>query len=186
MSESTPAERFLAHLDHLSGGVEPTLWPVPSDEPGRPGVTAIGYRDLPERGLLLGFTYGLSLGRQEVWQRGRPELSICVRSDDVSWVLAVAHLAERLRDDCPFSYGNAFGFGEPISDESTMDGFVVFAPLVLEAADARIDVGADLPVNVVGVYPTYASERALVAERGLEAFWQLDWDPYDVTRPPAV
>ena len=36
------------------------------------------------------------------------------------------------------------------------------------------------------VYPTHASERAFIAQYGLEAFWKLDWDPYDVARPPVV
>ena len=67
-----------------------------------------------------------------------------------------------------------------------LDGFVVFAPLMLDRDDSRVDVGDDLPVHIVGMYPTYASERAFIAERGLEEFWQLGWDPYDVTRPPAV
>ncbi len=183
---TTRAERFLAHLDDLSGGVEPEFWPVESTVPGHHGVTAIGYRDMPEDGILLGFTYGLSLNRQEVWRHGRPELSISVRSDDPAWVLAIAYLAEQLRHDCPFSYGDTINFGEPISAESGLDGFVVFGPLALDPADARIDVGDDLPVIVAGMYPTYAVERQFIAEQGLDAFWRLGWDPYDVTRPPAV
>lgn len=65
-----------------------------------------------------------------------------------------------------------------------MDGFVVFAPIALDLADAHVDVGDELPIHIVGMYPTYASERQLIAKHGLEAFWQKQWDPYDVTRPP--
>jgi hypothetical protein len=115
---------------------------------------------------------------------GRPELSICVKSQDPAWVLAISYLAERLRHDCPFSYGNTINFGEAISSDSSMDGFVVFAPIALDPADAHVDVGDELPIHIVGMYPTYASERRLIAEHGLEAFWQKEWDPYDVTRPP--
>ncbi len=75
----TRVERYLAHLDALSGGVEPDFWPVTSTFPGHHGITAIGYHDLPEKGLILGLTYGLSLSNQEAWRTGRPELSICVR-----------------------------------------------------------------------------------------------------------
>jgi hypothetical protein len=182
----SPVERFLAHLDRLSGGVEPQFWPIRSTTPGHLDVTAIRYQDLPEDGLLLGITYGLSLGRQEAWRLGRPELSISVRSDDPSWVLAVAYLAEQLRHDCPFSYGNTINFGERIAEGSAMDGFAVFAPLALDPDDARVDVGDDLPVVIVGMYPTHAVEREFISAHGLEAFWKLDWDPYDVTRPPAV
>jgi hypothetical protein len=179
-------ERYLRHLDVLSGTVEPQFWPVESTWPGHHGVTAIGYRDMPEAGLLLGLTYGLSLAHQDAWLRGKPELSICVRSDDVAWALAIAHLAERLRHDCPFSYGDTINFGEPIASDSQMDGFVVFAPIAIDAADAHVEVGDDLPIHIVGMYPTYGSERRFISEHGLEAFWKLDWDPYDVARPPAV
>jgi hypothetical protein len=183
---STRVERFLSHLDRLSGGVEPKFWPVESTAPGHKGLTAIGYGNMPEDGLLLGVTYGLSLTRQESWRAGRPELSISVRSEDPAWVLAIAYLAEQLRHDCPFSYGNTINFGEPIAAGSALDGFVVFGPLAFEPADARIDVGDDLPIIVVGMYPTYAIERQFIAENGLEAFWKLDWNPYDVVRRPAV
>lgn len=182
----TRIEKFLSHLDGLSGGVEPQFWPVEATSPGHHGVTAIGYHDLPDKGLLLGVTYGLSLARQEAWRLGRPELSISVRSDDPAWALAIAHLAEQLRHDCPFSYGNAINFGEPIAAGSSLDGFVVFAPLAFDPGAARVDVGDDLPVTIVGMYPTYAAERQFIAEKGLEAFWALDWDPYDVMRPPVV
>lgn len=182
----TRIEKFLSHLDGLSGGVEPQFWPVEATSPGHHGVTAIEYHDLPDEGLLLGVTYGLSLARQEAWRLGRPELSISVRSDDPAWALAIAHLAEQLRHDCPFSYGNTINFSGPIAAGSSLDGFVVFAPLAFDPGAARVDVGDDLPVTIVGMYPTYAAERQFIAEKGLEAFWALDWDPYDVTRPPVV
>ena len=54
-------ERYLRHLDVLSGGVEPQFWPVEATWPGHHGVTAIGYLDMPEDGFVLGLTYGLSL-----------------------------------------------------------------------------------------------------------------------------
>lgn len=86
----------------------------------------------------------------------------------------------------PFSYGNRSNFGEPIADDTRLDGFVVFAPLVVGPDDSRVDVGNDLPIIIVGMYPTYESERRFINEKGLEAFWRLDWDPYDVSRPAVV
>ncbi|WP_435769411.1 suppressor of fused domain protein [Nocardioides sp. SYSU DS0651] len=179
-------ELFLGHLDRLTGGAEPQFASVESTTPDLPGVTAIAYDDLPEPGHLVGITYGLSLAEHEAWLYGKPELCICVRSEDRRWALAVAYLAEVLRGRAPFSYGDLLELGEPISPESEMDGFVVFAPAVLEEADAAIDLGEELPVHLMGVYPTYESERTFIDEQGLEAFWKLDWDPYDVTRPPAA
>ena len=41
-------EKFLAHLDRLSGGVEPLFFPVKSTKPGLPGVTTVAYRNLPD------------------------------------------------------------------------------------------------------------------------------------------
>lgn len=179
-------EKYLHHLDALSGGVEPEFRQVESTWPGHAGVTAIAYRNAPEPGLLCGLTYGLSLAHQDEWRRGRPELSICVRSDDPAWAYAIAYLAEQLRHDCPFGYGDTINFGEPVVNGSALDGFVVFAPIVLDLPDARVDVGDDLPIHIVGLYPTFTSERDYIKENGLEAFWALDWDAYDVSRPPVV
>ena len=75
---STRVGKFLAHLDGLSGGVEPQFWPIESTALGHHGVTAVGYRDMVEDGLLIGVTYGLSLTRQESWRVGRPELTTSV------------------------------------------------------------------------------------------------------------
>jgi hypothetical protein len=120
-------------------------------------------------GLFLGLTYGLSIARHEEWRLGRLELSMCVKSDDSAWLLAIAYLAEQMRHDCPFCYGNTINFGEPIASGSSLDGFVVFAPSVIDRDDASVDVGDDLPISIVGMYPTYASERTFIAEHGLEA-----------------
>ncbi|MBX9243493.1 suppressor of fused domain protein [Actinotalea ferrariae] len=185
-SAPSRVERYLAHLDVLTGGAEPQFWPVESRHSDLPSVTAIGYRDLPDDGLFTGLTYGLSLAENPLWQHGRPELCISVRSDDSAWVLAAAFLAEQLRGSCPFQYGDTLNFGEPVAAESAMDGFVVFAPAVLDRDSATIDVGDDHPPHVQGLYPVYSSEREFIRAHGLQAFWQLDWDPYDVTRAPAA
>lgn len=185
-SAPSRVERYLAHLDALTGGVEPQFWPVESRHSDLPSVTAIGYRDLPEEGLFTGLTYGLSLAENALWQHGRPELCISVRSDDSAWMLAAAFLAEQLRGSCPFQYGDTLNFGEPVAAGSAMDGFVVFAPAVLDRDSATIDVGDDHPLHVQGLYPVYSSEREFIRAHGLQAFWELDWDPYDVTRAPAA
>lgn len=147
---------------------------------------AIGYRDMPEDGLFTGLTYGLSLAEHVLWQHGRPELCICVKSEDPAWVLAAAFLAEQLRGSCPFQDGDTLNFGEPISAESTMEGFVVFAPAVLDQKDTWIEVGDDHRLHLQGLYPVHRSEREFIRAHGLEAFWELEWDPYDVTRAPVA
>lgn len=183
-------ERYLAHLDRLSGEVEPTFYPVESTRPDLKGVTAMAYTDHPEPGWLVGHTYGLSLADHPAWKKGAPELTISVRSTDRAWALAIGYLAEQLRGNCPFTYGSTIGFGEQISPESAMTSFVVFAPSIVEDA-WHVDVsppgheGHDI-INIVGLYPIHEVERQYIGEHGLEAFWNLDWDAFDVTRPPAV
>jgi hypothetical protein len=183
-------EQYLAHLDRLSGGVEPRFMPVTSTHPDMKGVTVVAYRDLPE-GLSTALTYGLSLADHSDWVYGRPELCLSVRSEDDRWALAIGYLAESLRGSCPFSYGNTIGFGERVSPSSAMTAFVVFAPAVMDRADSRVDVsppgheGHDV-INIAGMYPIHESERQYICEHGLESFWNLEWDPYDVNRAPCV
>jgi hypothetical protein len=183
----TRVERYLAHLDRWSGGLEPRFFPVDRPDRSRPRITAIVYDEVPEPGHLTAFTYGLSLAEHDQWTQGRPELSISVASDDVRWALAVAQLAESLRGECAFHYGDTIGFGGPVSEDSDLSAFVIFFPLALERDEALgIDVGDRLPVHIAGAYPIHESERRFIGESGLEAFWKLDWDPYDVTRSPVV
>jgi hypothetical protein len=183
-------ENYLAHLDRLSGGVEPRFLPVASTQENLKGVTIIAYRNLPDD-LATALTYGLSLAEHPDWKFGSPELCVSVRSEDDRWAWAVGHLAESLRGSCPFSYGNTINFGERISPESDMTAFVVFAPAVADSADCHIDVsspgheGHDI-IHLAGMYPIYEAERQYIREYGLQSFWELDWDLYDVTRRPAV
>ena len=182
----TRVELFLAHLDRLSGGVEPQFLRIESTHAGLKSMTAITYLNLPEPGLLTSVTYGVSLAQHSEWRLGKPELAICVRSSDVVWARAMGFIAEQLRGDCPFSYGDTLNFGEPISNDSAMDAFAIFAPLAIEPDDVKVDVGDKLPIFIAGCYPIHCSERRYILEKGLEAFWKLDWDPYDVSRPPVV
>jgi hypothetical protein len=181
------AERYLAHLDGLTGGVEPHFLPVESSRSNLGRVFALCYTDLPEPGMLTAFTYGLSQADHPDWRLAKPELCISVQSTDVAWALAMGHLADSLRGTCPFSSGNTIAFGDPISDESAMTDFVVFAPISLAPeAYLGIDVGDDLPISIAGLYPIHESERCYIRTHGLEAFWTMDWDPYDPSRTAVV
>ncbi|ATL32620.1 hypothetical protein [Streptomyces formicae] len=185
------AEKYLDHLDRLSGGREPRFFPVESTKQGLRGVTEIVYDNLPD-GLLTALTYGLSLAEHPDWQHGSPELCLSVNSTDVIWAHAVGFLAEQLRGTCPFSYGSTINFGERIVPESEMTAFCVFAPLVLDRDDyLGIDVG--IPghedhdvINIQGMYPIHEVERQFINEYGLEAFWKSDWEPTNVLRRPTI
>ncbi|MFC0541185.1 suppressor of fused domain protein [Kutzneria chonburiensis] len=179
-------DRYLAHLDALSGGVEAEYKIWDSTKPGLPAVTSIVYRGLPE-GLITGLTYGLSLAEHEEWPLSKPELCISVRSEDPAWAIVAGNVAQTLRGSCPFCYGDTINFGEPISPESTMTAFVVGPPAVLDPADyTDIDVGEERPVSIAGLFPIHDVERQYIREHGLDPFIRLDWDCYDVARPPAV
>ena len=63
---STPGEwasRYLDRIIKLAGGREPGIHLVDETQPELhlPRVTAFCFPDLPEAGLMTGFTYGLSL-----------------------------------------------------------------------------------------------------------------------------
>jgi hypothetical protein len=181
------AERYLAHLDRVSGGLEPRFTRVASTRPGLHGVTVMSYEGVPQPGMLTAITYGVSLAEHPEWTHGKPELLLSVSSLDPAWGYVLGHVAETLRGACPFSYGDTINFGEPVTPGSGLNAFVVFAPAVLGREDyTEIDVGDELPLSIQGVYPIHQSERAFIHEHGLEAFWNQDWDPYDVTRRPAV
>lgn len=179
----TSAERYLEHLDRIFQREAEFLQHESMTE-GIPGVTSIVYRDVPEKGFITAFTYGLSLVPHPAWKFGRPELCISVKSSDMSWGSVVGYLANKLRGDCPFSYGQTIDFQEQISDDTKMDAFFIFAPSVLHKNDyLNLDLGTDYKISIAGLYPMYSEELEVFRNIGLEAFWHHpSFDMYDVQR----
>lgn len=175
----TPQGLYEHHLSSLTGGHVPDL--VRSESPE---VVAYRYAGVPDASMQAVFSYGVSLSEQAVWTHGRPELSLALRSLVPDWAATVAELAERLRTTCPFSYGTTIDWGRPLSSDTGLDAWLCFSPAVLTRGTARVDVGRDLPVNIQGVYPIYASEIDIMRREGLATFWRRDWDPYDPDRAP--
>jgi hypothetical protein len=67
-----------------------------------------------------------------------------------------------------------------------MTAFAVSAPAGLDAYQyTLIDVGG-APISIAGCYPVHDTERKYIRDHGIDAFWQLDWDLYDVHRAPVV
>jgi Suppressor of fused protein (SUFU) len=179
----TPIERYLEHLDNIFQQ-EPLFYKEEALINGLPGVTAIVYTDIPEKGLITALTYGLSHVEHPAWKLGRPELCISVKSSDMAWGRAAGFLANQLRGDCPFSYGQIINLHEQISVDSEMDAFFVFAPSTLDKEDySNIDIGTDYKINIAGLYPMYSDEIEIYEQIGLEKFWQHpDFDNYSVNR----
>jgi hypothetical protein len=65
-----------------------------------------------------------------------------------------------------------------------MDAFLVFAPSILDKKDfANIDIGLNYKINIVGLYPIYASEMEYIDKNGLEKFWKHpNFNMYNVNR----
>lgn len=183
--KKTPIDKYMAHLDKIFQ-IKPEYFKEKSQIKGLPGVTTIVYKDIPEKGMITGVTYGLSLVKHADWQLGRPELIITVNSNEVSWAKVAGFLANNLRGECPFSYSNTIKFGNKVSNDSNMDAFLVFAPAILNKNDAtNIDIGLDYRINISGLYPIYTAEAELIETIGLEKFWKHpDFNMYDINRKP--
>jgi len=180
----SPAEQYLNHLNKIFKK-EPLLFKEESLDKNLPGVTTIVYENVPEKGMITSFTYGLSLGNHPDWKNGRPELTLTVKSENFSWGRISGHLANWLRDKCPFSYGDPIDFQERISDDSEMDGFLVFAPSIFKNKSDydNLDIGTKYRIYIKGIYPIYSSEIEVMPKLGFEKFWKHpNFDLYNVNR----
>ncbi len=179
----TPVEMYMAHLDNIFQQ-EAQFYPEESLIHGVPGITAIVYKDIPEKGFITAFTYGLSLVAHPAWKFGRPELCISVKSTEIDWPRAMSYVANQFRGRCPFTYGETINFHAKISEDSDMNAFFVFAPSTLDRDGyADIDVGTDYKINIAGLYPMYADELDTFAKIGLKEFWHHpNFDNYAVNR----
>lgn len=179
----TPVEGYLQHLDSIFQ-TEPDFYTNDSLVSGLPGVTSIVYRDIPEAGFITGFSHGLSTVDHPKWKIARPELTLTVRSTDLAWGQAVGYIANKLRGDCPFCYGDIINFRETVSTESEMDAFFVFAPSILTPENYQgIDSGEGYNITISGLYPFYSDEIPVLERIGLERFWHNPgFDMYDVHR----
>ncbi|MDF2454830.1 MAG: hypothetical protein K0R51_823 [Cytophagaceae bacterium] len=178
-----PVERYLEHLDNIFQQ-EPLFYKNESKMDGISGVTSIVYKDIPEPGFITAVTYGLSLVAHPNWKFGRPELCITVESTNLAWGQIAGFLANALRGECAFRYGQAINFHEKISEDSDMDAFFIFAPGILEKEDySAIDIGTDYKINICGLYPIYKDEINVLEKIGLEKFWHSpEYDIYAVNR----
>ena len=177
----TDAEAFVEKLTDLFGR-EAVIRQIDSTTPWLPPVSCYIYRDMPQAGVMTAVTYGLSLADHPDWRFGKPELILTVKSADESWALAMAFLAERFRGEKSFTYGSLFTLDEPISSESPIRGFLVFAPAILDHEALKLRLPTKT-VNLSGMYPIHAGEIELMQKIGLEEFWRRsEIDMHEVTR----
>jgi hypothetical protein len=182
--QSNIAQKFIAHLDLITGRDETVIRKIDSTHEGLPSVHVFIYKEWPEQDLITGFTFGLSSAKHYNWKFGRPELMISVESKDEAWPLSVGFMAERLRGNCPFCYGNTINFKEKISQESELDAFLIFGPPFLKKELQSVNL-EEFTCNITGMYPIFSQEIELYNDIGLEKFWHMDeWNPFNPKRKP--
>lgn len=177
-------EPYLQHIEGICGD-SGKFYRI-TDEWENPPISVISFADVPESGCITAFSFGLSSVAHREWINSRPELVISVNSLDSSWPLAMGELIRNGRDNCLFNYGMILNFGQPISDESPMDRFLVYACAVLDESDLTVNL-EDRKVHLSQIYPIHQSEVAVIKDVGVDRFvHSLGIDLFDVSRLPYV
>src|SRR5262249_13166696 len=96
----SPIEQYLDHLDDLCA--KKGRYHLITKEDERPPVWSILYQNVPDRGDLTAFLYGLSSVNHPAWTKSRVELAINVQSNNVDWGIAIGFLARMYRGKAPF------------------------------------------------------------------------------------
>lgn len=178
------AEKYLDHLDQVFHR-KALYFRSESAQGDLPSVTTIVYKDFPKKGFTTGLTYGLSLKFYPGWKFSRPELCICVESDNIDWAQATGYIANSLRGSCPFFYGQTIDFEGYVSQDSEIDAFLLFAPSIFDKKEdyTNIEVGEDYKISIVQLYPIYSSELPVLKQIGLKSFWNHpDFDLFSIHR----
>jgi hypothetical protein len=180
MSKSN-AERYLEYLSTTFGEESQILREEGID--GGPPIAIFVYEDCPDPGMITGVTYGLSLVANPVWTRSRPEMVISIESASLSWPSVAANLTAYFALKKRFSYGDVFTVDGPLTNDTEMDAFLIFAQSVLDPEHASVDL-PDYRVHLSQFYPFYRTEIELYDRIGLEAFWKHPgFGMYDPKRP---
>lgn len=177
------AEIYLNYMEHMFGKADVIRR---MEAPDGPAVHVFYYHNLPEKDMLTAITYGLSEGDHPDWKSGKCELMVSLATSDESWGMAVAFFAAQFRGQKAFTYGSLFTLDEPVAQDSTMNGFLVFAPPFLEKHQSML-VMPNYNIYLKGLYPTYPEEVAVYNKIGLERFWHHpNFDMYNVNRPQII
>jgi hypothetical protein len=140
---------------------------------GKPKIHVFYFDALPEAGYLTAITCGLSDANHPDWKFGTPELIVTMASENQSWGMAAGYFASSFFGEKRFSYGDMFKLDDPISEESEMNAYLLFAPSFLNREQSKFTL-PDRIVNLIGVYPVYDDEIAIYDRIGLKAFWNAD------------
>jgi hypothetical protein len=172
-------KEFLLALEQKFGEVN-EIHKIQSE--GMPEITVFFFEDLPEEGTLTAVTCGLSNANHPDWKFGMPELIVSLDTADINWGIAAGYFASAFYGVKSFSYGDLFRIDDPISDESDMKGYLVFAPSFLDSEQAKFEL-SDRTIILNGMYPLYEEEFEVYSKVGLEKFWNANgFDLYNTNR----
>ena len=140
---------------------------------GKPKIFVFFFDNLPENGCSTAVTCGLSNANHPEWKFGKPEFIVSLESYNRSWGLSIAYFASVFFNKKRFQYGDIFKIDDPISPESLMNGFLVFAPPFSTQEDFTFNL-SDRKICLVGMYPVYDKEIEFYDKVGLKEFWNTD------------
>jgi hypothetical protein len=176
-------EQYIEHIEGICGK-NGRFFRI--SEEHEPLIAVISYDDVPENGSTTAFSYGLSSVSHSEWINSSPELVISVDSVDAAWPLALGELIRNGREKCTFGYGMVLNFGQPISDESPISSFLVYACTILNENDLSVKL-RDRKVHLSQIYPVHQSEIPLIKSIGPDRFvFDLRINLFDVRRTPHV
>lgn len=177
-----PEELYLDHLVRLTG--KDGEFKRITEKNVTPPIFTSFYRDYPANEYLTTFTIGLSSIDFHEWTRARPELVICVKSNDVSWGLAIGVIAEQARGKYGFHLGETINFNSQISPESDMSAFFLFYPSIWKSVQYELET-PNYMVTLLQMYPIYAGEMEMIRNNDFRTFIDkaIDYDLTDVQRP---
>ncbi len=172
-------EKYFDHLDSIFK-IEPRFFKHSKDGEFPP-FHSLTYRDIPEKGMVTGFTSGVSFVDQPGDGDVRPELMVCVDTEDDLWVLALADIGYQHRGEYYFQPGDTINFNAKITEESEMSSFFVWYQSVIRE-DHEIICLPDWHVKLLQLFPVHDDERVLIHEHGPDWLFELVEDPYDIRR----
>ena len=174
------AEEWIQELEKRFGEIN-YIHKIGCDDKSKPEIAVFFFHNLPDN-LLTSITFGLSNAQRDEWKFGKPELIVTLDTKDKAWGLSAGYFASSFFNEKTFQYGNLFTLDSPISQESDMSGYFIFAPSFLDQKQSTIEL-SDRKIHLVSMYPIYQEEIELIKSKGLKYFWHMDgYDMYDVNR----
>ena len=145
-------------------------------------VRVIAFKDQPEVGWTFYFSFGLSSVNHPEWINSKPELIVAVESYDSSWGITMGEIIALSCQENLFQYGDLFYWDMPISQESKMDSYFLYANSWIDEKDAYIRL-SDRYIHFSEMYPIYEEEKKIIHAIGPTKFFLLnEWDRFNVKR----